>query len=181
MKIQDIADEIFRDLNKPSDLSIPAIAYWVRTNIGALNNLIFTSYSVDCTDPNLEFTANTTDGEVSGGAPVMTVPFKDEEKAIMKSLYAIHYYDLKIRGVLGAAGYNSALEVTANGATVRLTSKTEIAKAYMQAKKMEVENRDRLVMGYNKSKAIPAQVAGDDTQPGLFSPQYDFNRVNDLY
>ena len=31
MKVVDIADEIFRELSEPSTLSIPAIAYWVRT------------------------------------------------------------------------------------------------------------------------------------------------------
>ena len=42
MKIVDIADEIYRELGSISTLSIPAIAYWVRGNIGSLNNYINT-------------------------------------------------------------------------------------------------------------------------------------------
>ena len=40
MKVVDIADEIFRELSEPSTLSIPAIAYWVRSNVGELNNYL---------------------------------------------------------------------------------------------------------------------------------------------
>ena len=47
MKVVDIADEIYRELGEITSLSIPAIAFWVRTNIGALNNLINTGYSID--------------------------------------------------------------------------------------------------------------------------------------
>ena len=42
MKVVDIADEIFRELSEPSTLSIPAIAYWVRSNVGELNNYLNT-------------------------------------------------------------------------------------------------------------------------------------------
>ena len=33
MKVVDIADEVYRELGSPTDLSIPAIAFWLRTNI----------------------------------------------------------------------------------------------------------------------------------------------------
>ena len=46
MKVVDIADEIFRELSEPSTLSIPAIAYWVRSNVGELNNYLNTSFRV---------------------------------------------------------------------------------------------------------------------------------------
>ena len=41
IKVVDIADEIHRELGSPSDLSISAISYWLRTNIGQLNNLLY--------------------------------------------------------------------------------------------------------------------------------------------
>ena len=47
MKIVDIADELYRELAEPSDLSIPAISFWLRSNIGKLNNLISTAYLID--------------------------------------------------------------------------------------------------------------------------------------
>ena len=44
MKVVDIADEIFRELGEPTSLSIPAISFWLRTNVGQLNNYIHTEY-----------------------------------------------------------------------------------------------------------------------------------------
>jgi len=34
MKIVDIADEIYRELAEPSTISIPSIAFWIRSNVG---------------------------------------------------------------------------------------------------------------------------------------------------
>ena len=45
VKIVSIADEAYRELASPSDLSIAAISFWLRTNLGQLNNLIDTSYT----------------------------------------------------------------------------------------------------------------------------------------
>ena len=47
MKVVDIADDIFRELGEPSSLSIPAITFWVRSNVGRLNNAINTEFAVD--------------------------------------------------------------------------------------------------------------------------------------
>ena len=44
MKITDISHEIFTELGSPTNLSVPAIAFWIRTNVGTLNNLINTSF-----------------------------------------------------------------------------------------------------------------------------------------
>ena len=49
MKIVDIADEIFRELDQPKDVSIPQIAFWIRVNVGSLNNLLHTEYAIDTT------------------------------------------------------------------------------------------------------------------------------------
>ena len=49
VKIVSIADETYRELASPSDLSIAAISFWLRTNLGQLNNLIATSYTLDAT------------------------------------------------------------------------------------------------------------------------------------
>ena len=56
MKIVDIANEIYRELGEPSTTSIPAIAFWVRSNIGALNNYLNESFTInnsyEIVDPN---------------------------------------------------------------------------------------------------------------------------------
>ena len=56
MKIVDIADEIFRELGSPSDLSIPAIAFWLRSNMGALNNHINMAFKINTTTFEVEHT-----------------------------------------------------------------------------------------------------------------------------
>ena len=62
MKVVDIADEIYRELGEVTSLSIPAIAFWVRTNIGALNSFINTTYSINTTTLELEQTVTDTTG-----------------------------------------------------------------------------------------------------------------------
>jgi 5'-3' exonuclease len=94
-------DEIFRELDQPSDASIPQIAFWIRVNVGTLNNLINTEYTID-----------TATLEISPDPAI-------EEKSILKRLYVVHFYDLKLRGSLGAAAQDSILEVSADGATVK--------------------------------------------------------------
>ena len=42
MKVVDIAEETFRELGEPSTISVPAIATWLRNNIGGLNKAINT-------------------------------------------------------------------------------------------------------------------------------------------
>ena len=91
VKIVSIADEAYRELASPSDLSIAAISFWLRTNLGQLNNLIDTSYTLNADTQELE----------TG----LTI----EEAVIFKKLYFVHYYDLKIRATLGAASNDSVV------------------------------------------------------------------------
>jgi hypothetical protein len=145
MKIVDIADEIFRELDQPSDASIPQIAFWIRVNVGTLNNLINTEYTID-----------TATLEISPDPAI-------EEKSILKRLYVVHFYDLKLRGSLGAAAQDSILEVSADGATVKKLNKNETSKVYLSLKKQEQEELHKEVGSYKLKKATPIQVAGDDT------------------
>ena len=145
MKIVDIADEIFRELDQPSDASIPQIAFWIRVNVGTLNNLINTEYTID-----------TSTLEISPDPAI-------EEKSILKRLYVVHFYDLKLRGSLGAAAQDSTLEVTADGATVRKLNTNETSKVYLSLKRQELEELHKEVGSYKLTKANPIQVAGDDT------------------
>ena len=52
MKVQDIAQEIYRELDEPSDLTIPVIAFWIRSNVGELNNHLDTAFKIN--DTSLE-------------------------------------------------------------------------------------------------------------------------------
>lgn len=151
MKVPDIADEILRELALPSDLSIPAVAFWLRSNIGLLNNLINATYSIN--ETTLEFNAELT----------------DQEKSIFKKLYMIHYYDLKIRSTLGAAASDAILEVTSDGSTVRKINKNELSKTYLSVRSKEAEDLNKLIFAYKQNSSSPRQVAGDDTLRGDYS------------
>ena len=76
MKVVDIADEIFRELAEPTNLSIPAISFWLRANIGQLNNYINTEYSIDSSDLEIKDTSSVEIGE--------------DEKSVLKKMYFIH-------------------------------------------------------------------------------------------
>jgi len=145
MKIVDIADEIFRELDQPTDVSIPQIAFWIRVNVGSLNNLINTEYTID-----------TTTLEISPDPAI-------EEKSILKKLYSIHYYSLKLRGSLGATAQDTILEVTSDGSTVRKVNRNETSKIYISLKRQEQHELNREVASYKLKNAAPIQVAGDDT------------------
>lgn len=160
MHIVDVANEIFVELNEPSTTSIPAISFWLRGNIGQLNSRLHTNYSID--EDTLEF----------------SIDLGDMEKAIFKKLYFIWYYDDFIRRNLGAAAFDSVLEVTSDGATVRLANKNEIAKTYATIKKDEIAALEALIRDYKIDKSGPVAVHGDDTIAALqYYPNREYNRV----
>ncbi|MFY7816379.1 MAG: hypothetical protein ACOVRK_14450, partial [Chryseobacterium taeanense] len=47
MKVVDIAYELYMEIGEPDDTSIPAVAFWVRANIGALNNYLFSDFQIN--------------------------------------------------------------------------------------------------------------------------------------
>jgi hypothetical protein len=159
MKIVDIADEIFRELDQPTETSIPQIAYWVRVNIGTLNTLIYTEYKID-----------TTTLEISPDPGI-------EEKAILKKLYAVHFYDKKIRTSMGANALDAVVEVMSDGAKVRKVNRNQTSQIIVSVRKHEQENLNQLVESYKSLKSPPMQVAGDDTVAGSGVEHSDLNRL----
>lgn len=153
MKIVDIANEIYMELGEPSTLSIPPIAFWLRTNIGNLNSKINSSYDLDST---FEIT------------PVIT----HKEKDIIKKMYLIHHYDVKLRESLGAASTDTWVEISSDGTSVRRVNKIQQSQTYQVAKKTEIEELNKLVSSYKVSESAPIQVAGDDTVEGIYSPNH---------
>lgn len=150
-KIVDIADELYREMGEPSDLSIASIAYWLRTNIGDLNILINKKYFID--ETTLEVSAPEGDS------------FGTIEKSIFKMIFGMHYYERLFRNALGAASVDSVVSVTDDGSTVVKINKNEIAKNYAQLRKQIVEELNILTKNYNLNEAKPIQVAGDDIIP----------------
>jgi len=205
MKIVDIADEIFRELGNPSTISIPAISFWIRSNVGELNNRINTTFKIRDTNPDiyelsgsfvspayepqafneatgaLGLSASANNGTASTPAIVAIQP---EEASILKKMYIVHYYDQQIRSTVGAASTDPIIEVASDGSRVRKINKNELSKTYIALKKEEYSELIDLINAYKLRKSTPVQVAGDDTVRGQYSINYDgypYNRVAPNY
>lgn len=131
MNTTSIADEIYRELDQPSDLSIPSIAFWLQTNIGQLNLKTGLAVSVNL------------------GA--LSETLSDEAVAIYKALFKIHYLKRKINQNLGAAAYSSIAEVKEGNRTVKRTNKNDIAKSYITMKESEERELNRLISAYKQN------------------------------
>jgi len=163
MKIVDLADQIFRELGEPSDLTLPAISYWVRSNVGGVNNYLNTSFELD--EDTLELT------------PAMTL----DETVIFKKMYMVHYYDVKIRKNLGVVESETIIAVSDGEQSVTKINKNQVTIALTSLKRAEEAELQRLITAYKTDKASPQQVAGDDTEKGRFgqtSYNNEFNRLN---
>lgn len=173
MKVVDIADQIFRELGEPSGISIPAITFWVRSNVGKLNNAINTEYEV-----------NDTTLEIERKIDKKTTNIGIDEAIIFTKMYFVYYYDTKIRANVTGLETDAVVEVSSDGMRVRKTSKTEIIRHLTTLKRLEDEELRRMINHYRIHKAIPRQVAGDDTTAGFYLGGYsstggmDYNRID---
>ena len=172
MKVVDIAAEAHRELASPTDLSIPAIAYWLRNNIGQLNSLINGAYVIN--ETTLEIEQTTTD---SSGTST-TAEIGVDEGNILKKMYLIHYYDLKIRANIVNLEKDTIVSVSDDASSVTKVNKNQITFALTSLKKQEYQELKDLVAGYQRNNSAPRQVAGDDTEAGQNSTKYntEFNR-----
>ena len=196
MKVVDIADEIYRELSEPTTISIPAISFWIRSNVGELNNRINTTFKIRETAPDAyEFSGsfttasnepqafNEATGALGLGDPAI-VAIQPEESSILKKMYVVHYYDQQIRSTVGAASTDPVIEVASDGSRVRKINKNELSKTYIVLKKEEYSELIDLINAYKLRKSSPVQVAGDDTVRGQYSIDYDgypYNRVASNY
>ena len=172
MKVVDIADEIFRELDSPSALSIPAIAYWVRANIGSLNSYLNSAYIINSTSLEIEQTLTAVSGTTS------TSEIGEQEKAILIKMYLVHFYDTKLRSSLIAMDTDTVIEVSDQGSSVRKLNKNEITKTLNSTRNAEYETMMTLVNAYKLSKSAPLQVAGDDTVEALYETSSNLNRTS---
>lgn len=141
--VSDIAQEIVQDLNL-TDVGAGAVGTWVRNHIGALNNMVFSSYSL-----------NDGDSEISTAISI-------EHIAVLKKMYELYNYDRIIRANLGASAFSSILEVSDDGGKVRLTSKTELGKIYSDLRKQASAELDKLVNAARVKGTTPVSVDGID-------------------
>ena len=154
-KIVDIATELYDEFGEPSDLSIPSIAYWLRSNVGDLNILINKKFYID--ENTLEITSDD-ESDIFGNI----------EKSIFKMLYSIHYYERMMRVSLFNATLDSVVSISDEGSSVTKINKNEMAKTYATLRKQISDELNTLTKNYNLNEAKPLQVVGDDTIPGLY-------------
>jgi len=147
--VTSIAQEIYEEIGEPSDLSIAAIAAWVRRNIGGLGNLLNNSYLID--DATLEI------------SPKLT----DIEKYILKKMYSIYFFDIKIKST-GSLAINDYIVIKDDIASVQKLNKNEVLRNFYMIRKQEYEELKQLVYQYKLNNSSPLQVAGDDTEPGNY-------------
>lgn len=150
MTLIELSEQISQDLNNPDYPTVGVIQYWCRHAVFSLNNLINTSYTI-----------NQTDGTISP-------EIGDQESAILKKMYLVYYYGNKVRENLGAAAIDPVLEVSENGAVVRLTNRNSVALSYIQMKKQEQEDLNKLISFYRSNHAVPEGIDGDDLTEGWY-------------
>ena len=166
MTTVDIADEAFSELDYPTDVSIASIAFWLETNIGNLNTLLSTDYTINSSRVIV-------DGD--------SVEITKEVAGIFKQMYRVHRTKADVRKHLGAAGTETVISVDSDGASVRRVNKTTLASEYRQLSKDEQSLLDKLVQTYKQGKSLPKQVAGDDTVAAIYDPEPDFPYNTNLY
>jgi hypothetical protein len=168
MKVVDISEEIYRELGKPENLSVPPIAYWVRTNIGALNNYIHKSFYINSTTLEIEEIVND-----------KVVEIGENEKAILKKMYMVHYYELKLKTHILTLSTDTIISVEDDGSSVTKVNKNEISKTFSQIKSQEFEELQNMISAYKIGRVKPLQVAGDDAiaGPGINLYGSNLNRL----
>lgn len=162
-KIVDIASELYNEFGEPSDLSIPAIAYWLRSNIGDLNLLINKKYIID--ETSLEVISEEEE------------EFGNIEKSIFKMLYSIHYYERMMRISLNNATLDSVVSISDEGSSVTKINKNEMAKTYATLRNQINDELNTLTKNYNLNEAKPLQIVGDDTIPGLYPGETNGGKI----
>lgn len=150
MTADSIAAELYLEIGSPCETKPVAISYWLKTNLGTLNNLLGLDFPTPAT-------GNTAIIQSDGGQ--MT----DAEKSVLKQLYIVKYYDTLVRGSLGAASTDTTIEVSSDGGTVRKINKNELSKTYLALKNSALQELKTLIQSYNSGAVLPLGIVGDDT------------------
>jgi hypothetical protein len=167
MKVVDIAQEIYFDLNSPSDLSIAALSYWLRSNVGKLNSLVFGNFSVNESYEIVDGDNNNEEIDINAAA-------------IMKKMYMINRYAVILRSKLTDLGTDDVIEVKDQDTSVRRTDKNLTIRSITAEKKQEEDELRYLINAYRAKKSAPKQVVGDDIIPGKYpeyNPSFTYSRT----
>jgi len=170
MKVVDIATQLYSEIGDPTDTSIAAVAYWLRTNVGELNNHLYENFSVDDATSNGDYEIKDED----------SVEININAISILKKMYIIHRYGVLLRSQLSLINTDTFLEVRQDDTSVRRMNKNDIAKNISQIKSEEYHTLQHLINAYRVNKSTPLQIAGDDTEAGFF-PSLDSIQSSRIY
>ena len=142
--LQDLAKEILEcEFDNDSNLNtLQAIECWLEANLGILNTLINTSYSVESQE------------------------LESEAQAIYKQVYLHHYYSKKarnaLRGIIECSGDTAGDIISLNDGESKVTfaNKNETAKIIRGLATDAKASLDDLVARYNLYQSEPRQVGG---------------------
>jgi len=160
MKVVDIATEVFIEAGSPTDTSIPAIAYWIRTKVGLLNTLLYEDLYVN----------NAL--EIINAKPTGELEISPELVSVMKQMYKVYDYELQVRLFRNSLAADGILEVTDNlgGTSFKRVNRNEIMKTLVLLRKDEYQYLQQMIDAYRSLTSAPSQVAGDDTISGYSEP-----------
>lgn len=154
-QVTQVADEIYRELGEPEDVSIPTIDFWLRTNLGLLNS-------------RLDIYVEIADNDFSPR-------LNSEEKEILKSIYKIEWYARQIRRFSGAGGIalDQVVSLKENGRTTTLAKRTDTMKILAEFRNDLVKELQGLVSSYrfNRADSRESKIIEDDCY-GLPLPPY---------
>lgn len=170
MNAEDVAEEIYSELGEPADISIASIEYWVISNIGKLNSVIFTNFNKPANQ--LE--------EITGTFLGKECTLEQEESAILKKIYMAYFYQKKITETISVSATDTLVELTSDDGKVKRTDRSQMLRSLNEFKKIFNDELNDLIRLYKVNKGLPNQVVGDDIYPETFSSSKDYNRQFEL-
>ena len=140
--IGNLASSIFINEFDSTGITIDSISGWLDSNIGQLNNVLYTSLSG-------------VNGNVNG--------LGLEEQSIYKEMYLYHYYTKQTRNVIRGIANDSngnILSVRDGDNAITFVNKNEVSKVYRSLAQDAYEKLEGLIYKYNSYNASPRQVGG---------------------
>ena len=141
MKLLEIADQIFRELGEPSNLSLASITAWLQYNLGTLNNLICSNYSLTSglqADPELGI----------------------NEASVYKQLYQIHFFERLVATSSGASSYDW-VSITEGDSSLKRVSKTDQISEWRRVTTQLKSDLKDLVRLYKINQSQPYSINED--------------------
>ncbi len=140
--IGDLATSIYINEFDSSGTTVESISGWLDSNVGQLNNVLYTSFS-----------------GVSGDVEGLLL----EEQSIYKQMYLYHHYTKQtrntVRGIANDTNGN-ILSVRDGDNAITFVNKNEVSKVYKSLAQDAYNEMQNLVNNYNNYQSSPRQVGG---------------------